>query len=79
MLSDLGRREEALAVAEEAVSTLRPLFLSEPFAFERMMRVIRATYLACYSANGRAPDQELLTPIEALLGDIPIKGIERTR
>ena len=77
MLSDLGRREEALAAAKEAVSTLRPLFLSEPFAFERMMRVIRATYLACYSANGRAPDQELLTPIEALLGDIPIKGIER--
>ena len=40
MLSDLGRREKALAAAEEAVKALAPSFQAAPYAFDRWMRVI---------------------------------------
>ena len=68
-LSDLGRREDALAAANEAVRALRPHFLQHPAAFADWMVTMVRNYLQYAEAAGVEPDEALLAPIaEALEG-----------
>jgi hypothetical protein len=63
VLSDLGRSEEALVAAQEAVTLLRPYFLRQPAAFASWMKMIVEVYLRECEANQMNPDQALLEPI----------------
>ncbi len=66
-LSDLGRREEALAAAQEGMRLLRPLFLQHPRAFASRMVMLCRTYLRLCEAAKREPDAALLAPIAEAL------------
>lgn len=59
----MGRREEALERAEEAVETLRPFFLRTPMAFAQWMGVMAQVYLGLCEELETEPDAELLGPI----------------
>ena len=63
MLSDLGRREEALKAAEEAVRSLTPHFLQYPEAFGGWMQVMVVNYLKRALELGRKPESDLLCPL----------------
>lgn len=68
-LADLGRREEALAVSEEAVRTVAPHFLRLARAFESWMRTMVRVYAKRCEETETEPDGELIGPIrEALAG-----------
>ena len=69
LLSDLGRREEALRATEEAVRTLSPFFVRYPDAFFPRMEIIGRTYLELLAEFGREPDEQLLSPIVDLLNE----------
>jgi hypothetical protein len=63
-LSKVGRREEALAAADEAVQTLASFFERLPEAFAAWMRIMVSNYQKRFADAGR-PDGELLGPILA--------------
>jgi len=56
-LSDLGRREEAFAAAQEAVQILSPYFLRFPAAFAAWMTIMVRNYLKYSEAVSADPDQ----------------------
>lgn len=62
-LSELGRREEALTVAQEAVAILAPYFLGRPLAFVQWMATMVKNYLDLIERLDREPDAALLHPI----------------
>jgi hypothetical protein len=62
-LSDLGRREEALAASEEAVRILGPYFLAQPAAFQARMDIMVKEYVRIGHDAGQEPDPDLLRPI----------------
>ncbi len=62
-LSDLGRREDALTAAQEAVSTLRPHFLKFPHAHAPNMQVMANNYSQRCEQLSAEPDMNLLQPI----------------
>ena len=66
-LSDLGRREAALEVAEEAVRLLSGPFLAMPAAHARHMVVMSAAYREMCEGAGAETDGQLLEPIEKVL------------
>lgn len=63
MLSDLGRREDALQRAEEAVRTLAPFFISQSAAFAPWMATLVSVYSKARDAAQHEPDLDLLGPI----------------
>ncbi len=66
-LEELGRTEEAIPCDEEALRTLLPHFLKLPQAHAELMRAIAGDYLRRCRALGRAPDAELLAPVDEVL------------
>ncbi|MGQ9494610.1 MAG: tetratricopeptide repeat protein, partial [Anaerolineae bacterium] len=60
VLSNVGRREEALAAYEEAVRTLQPFFQAHPQAFRSWMKTMVENYRRACQALGREPHAELL-------------------
>ncbi|HVR98614.1 MAG TPA: hypothetical protein VMW27_18505, partial [Thermoanaerobaculia bacterium] len=73
-LSDLDRSKEAAAAIEEATRVLSPFFLAYPTAFQVLMKEVVSHYSQYLQQAGRAPDLELLAPIQASLA-----GMERSR
>jgi len=66
---NLGQNEEALRVKEEAIRTLSPFFVRYPDAFFPWMKTFVRTYLKLLTELGREPDEQLLSPIVALLSE----------
>jgi hypothetical protein len=62
-LSALGRREEAMQHAQEAVETLSPYFLARPLAFGQWMVTMAQNYQRFVGELEREPDMSLLQPI----------------
>ena len=62
-MSELGRREDALAAAHEAVEILAPFFLKFPAAYAQWMDVMARRYLELSQSLGVKPDAALLAPI----------------
>ena len=62
-MSELGRREEALAAAREAVMLLAPFFLKLPGRTRGTMSTFLRNYLELSEQAGVEPDAALLTPI----------------
>ena len=56
MLSDLGRREDALAAAQEAASLHRTLAAQRPDAFAENLAVSLWVLADCLDASSRQPD-----------------------
>lgn len=75
MRAAAGDGAGALAAAEEAIRVLAPHFLRNPGWHARWMGLHLQNYAKMCEAEGRAPDRELLAPIEAafqaLQGDGP--------
>jgi len=67
VLRDLGRREDALDAAKEAVRTLAPRFLALPEAFAPWMMTMARNYVKRCQETGSEPDAELLEPIQQVL------------
>jgi len=79
VVSALGRPEEALGFAEEAVRTLAPFFLSRPAAFAAPIATMGGVYVRACAAAGREPDAELLVPIAEKLREIWRSGARGLR
>ena len=62
-LSELGRREDALAAAEEAVRLLKPYFLQQPAAFAKAIIAYARDYIRRCELAGREPDVALFESI----------------
>jgi hypothetical protein len=73
-LAELGRREAALGVIEEAVRLLAPYFLALPKAYERWMRAMVNGYQERASGLDRPIDQKHLGPIVAALESLDQSG-----
>lgn len=63
-LSDVGRREEALSTAKEALGALTPSFMAQPDAFRERMGIMVGNYRALLGQVGRDAD---LDPILRML------------
>ena len=59
----LGRHEEALASAGEAISTLAPMFLADYDTFEEWMLGLVRTYVTRCTEQQREPDPAVLDPV----------------
>ena len=77
-LSDLGRREEALAATQEAVEILKPFFLQQPLAFSSWLAIMLRNYARNAEEAGQEPDSTLVQPIldvfEAMQAQSPSEG-----
>ena len=73
-LSDVGRREEALAAGEEAVELLGPFFKAAPQVFGERMRTVGNNYLRYCADLHRAPRGDLVLLLEAVLGKTRAEG-----
>ncbi len=64
-----GDAGKAVALFEEGLRVLSPLFLAHPRAHVAVMRFLCAEYLSACAAAGRRPDDDLLEPLAAPRGD----------
>ena len=62
-LSELGRREDALAAAQEAVTLLAPFFLRLPKTHAQWMIAMAQAIPGTLGTPGVEPDAALLAPI----------------
>ncbi|MBY0277661.1 tetratricopeptide repeat protein, partial [Candidatus Binatia bacterium] len=71
MLSELGRREDALDAAREAAEVLWPHTMRLPGGFDAWLKVIAANYVRRCEEAGVDPDEALLTRIGEALRNTP--------